>query len=121
MTHITRPDPPAGAAGQGPPLPGPLDVGSVLQAGAGGVGNCLAYWLWEFGIRGDWRVLDRDCAALHNTNRCLALFPCHAGWMSGQPHNKAEVAAALFGGRAEPVWFDEFDPVGDEMSDDEAS
>ncbi|HVT70441.1 MAG TPA: hypothetical protein VHF26_22030, partial [Trebonia sp.] len=96
-------------AGRGPQLAGQLDVGTVLQAGAGGVGNCHAYWLREFGVRGEWRVIDRDLAALHNTNRCLGLFPRDAGWPGAQPRNKAEAAAALFGGRSEPVWFDEFD------------
>jgi hypothetical protein len=99
-------------AGQGPERIGPLDVGSVLQIGAGGVGNCLDYWLWVFGVIGDWRVVDRDLAALHNTNRCLGLLPRHAGWPVGPPMNKAESSAALFGGRAEPVWYHEFDQEG---------
>lgn len=96
-------------ADPGPNLPGPLDVGSVLQIGAGGVGSCLAYWLSLFGTSGDWRVLDRDMVLLHNTNRSLGLFALHAGWPSGSPQNKALAAAKLFGASAHPVWYDEFD------------
>jgi hypothetical protein len=97
------------AAERGPDLPGPVDVGSVLQIGAGGVGLCLAYWLGEFGALGDWRVLDRDDAILHNTNRCLGLLAIDAGWPGGAPRNKAKVAAGLFGALPQPLWYHEFD------------
>lgn len=93
----------------GPDLPGPLDVGSVLQIGAGGVGSCLAYWLRVFGVSGDWRVLDGDTVMLHNTNRSLGLFPHDAGWGLGSPRNKAVVAAELFGARPHPLWYNDFD------------
>jgi molybdopterin/thiamine biosynthesis adenylyltransferase len=99
-------------ATRGPDIRGPLDVGSVLQIGAGGVGSCFAYWLREFGVRGDWRVVDGDTATLHNTNRSLGLLAADAGWGGGEVRNKAEVAATLFGGRALPVWYDELPSDG---------
>jgi molybdopterin/thiamine biosynthesis adenylyltransferase len=95
-------------AGRGPAILGPVDVGDVLQVGAGGVGSCLAYWLCEFGIAGRWRVLDGDDVELHNTNRSLGLFPADAGWPGGQPRNKAEAGAKLIGAGHEPVWYEQF-------------
>lgn len=97
------------SAARGPDLPGPVDVGNVLLVGAGGVGSCLAYWLREFGIVGNWHVLDGDEAILHNTNRCLGLLACDAGWPEGPPRNKAIAAAELFGAIPHPVWYDDFD------------
>lgn len=97
------------AAACGPDLPGPVDVGNVLMVGAGGVGSCLAYWLREFGIVGNWHVLDGDEAILHNTNRCLGLLVRDAGWPGGSPRNKAAAAAELFGAFPHPVWYDGFD------------
>lgn len=93
----------------GPDLPEYLDVGSVLQIGAGGVGSCLAYWLFLFGVSGDWHILDGDSVILHNTNRSLGLFPRDAGWPIGTPRNKAIVAAELLGACPHSVWYDQFD------------
>ena len=99
----------ANDADLGPELPGPLDVGNVLQIGAGGVGSCLAYWLGAFGVSGDWHILDGDIAKLHNTNRSLGLFPHDAGWPAGLPRNKALAASELIGGISHPLWYDQFD------------
>lgn len=96
-------------ADRGPDLLGPLDVGDVLQLGAGGVGLCLAYWLRDFGVIGNWHVVDRDDAVLHNSNRCLGLLVRDTGWLGAAPRNKAIVAAELFGAVAHPCWYDEFD------------
>jgi hypothetical protein len=96
-------------AEHGPVLPGPVDVGNVLLVGSGGVGSCLAYWLREFGTGGAWHVLDGDDAILHNTNRCLGLLPCDAGWPAGTPLNKAAAAAKLFGAFSHNSWYDQFD------------
>lgn len=93
----------------GPEILGPLDVGNVMQIGAGGVGSCLAYWLREFGVRGQWSIVDGDLVELHNANRCLGLFPHHAGWAGAGVSNKADAAASLFEAQAKPVWFDEID------------
>ncbi|HVX56100.1 MAG TPA: hypothetical protein VHA37_00045 [Candidatus Saccharimonadales bacterium] len=96
-------------ADRGPDSLGPLDVGDVLQVGAGGVGLCLAYWLRDFGVIGDWHIADRDDAVLHNTNRCIGLLARDAGWPGGPPRKKAVVAAELFGGIPHACWYDEFD------------
>lgn len=97
------------SAARGPDLPGPVDVGNVLLVGAGGVGSCLAYWLREFGIVGNWHVLDGDEAILHNTNRCLGLLVRDTGWPDGSPRNKAAAAAELFCAFPHLVWYDGFD------------
>lgn len=97
------------AADRGPDWLGPVDVGDVLQLGAGGVGLCLAYWLREFGVVGNWHVVDRDDATLHNSNRCLGLLVRDTGWAGKAARKKAEVAAELFGAIAHPCWYDEFD------------
>jgi hypothetical protein len=96
-------------AAPGPDLLGPIDVGDVLLVGAGGVGSCLAYWLREFGVLGNWHVLDGDKAILHNTNRCLGLLPRDAGWLDGSPRDKAVAAAELFGAVPHPFWYEQFD------------
>jgi hypothetical protein len=96
-------------AGSGPSSFGPIDVGRVLQIGAGGVGSCFAYWVHEFGHNGPWWIIERDWTKLHNTNRSLALFPRHAGWFGGPVMNKAEVAAGLTNATSACVWYDEFD------------
>lgn len=96
-------------ADRGPDSLGPIDVGDVLQAGAGGVGLCLAYWLRDFGVIGNWHIADRDDAVVHNTNRCLGLLACDTGWPGEVPRNKAIVAAQLFGGIAHARWYDELD------------
>jgi hypothetical protein len=38
----------------------PVDVGRVLVVGAGAVASALAYWLYVFGARGSWSVIDAD-------------------------------------------------------------
>lgn len=96
----------------GPDRLGALDVGNVLMVGAGGVGSCLAYWLRHFPVRGTWVVADGDYTELHNTNRCLGLFPDDAGWPSQTPLSKAEVAAGLFGGTPGKLWYDQLDHDG---------
>lgn len=95
--------------GGGPSDLGTLNVGDVLQIGAGGVGACFTYWLREFGSKGHWCVMDGDDTELHNTNRSLCLFPSHAGWASNTIQKKAAVTAALMGGEPIPSWYDEFD------------
>ena len=96
-------------AERGPDSLGPLDVGDVLQIGAGGVGLCLSYWLREFGVVGTWRIADRDDAVVHNTNRCLGLLARDTAWAGGAPRNKAVVAAQLFGALPHACWYDELD------------
>ncbi|HUT57754.1 MAG TPA: ThiF family adenylyltransferase, partial [Phycisphaerae bacterium] len=94
-------------AASGPDTLGPVDVGSVLMAGAGAVGSSAAYWLRQSGIQGLWRVVDKDVTVLHNTNRSLGMTAADAGW-PGQPSApKATVAANLLGTEGLVCWFDE--------------
>lgn len=86
---------------------GPIDVGDVLILGAGGVGSCFGYWVHDFGHRGQWAVADGDVAELHNTNRCLGIFPDEAGLNGGSQGNKAEIAAHLMDARALPKYYDQ--------------
>lgn len=94
-------------AAPGPEFESPLNVGDVMVVGAGGVGSCFAYWLREFGVKGRWPVVDRDKAELHNTNRCLGLFPRDTDWAGQTPRFKADVAAGLFGGKPHRVWYED--------------
>jgi len=91
----------------GPAELAPVDVGSVLMLGAGGVGACLAYWLRQATVLGNWRVVDADVVKLHNTNRSLCFLPGHAGWPDGKCQAKAEVAAQQFGALPLAKWADE--------------
>jgi hypothetical protein len=89
-----------------PAVPGlssiaPLDVGDVLQVGAGGVGACLDYWLRDIGVVGEWVVVDMDVVSKDNLNRCLPFFGGDVGV------NKAKLCAPLIGGVAAPVAYSE--------------
>jgi hypothetical protein len=93
-------------------LVGPLDLGDLVIVGAGALTHALGYWVAEVGMVGRRRVIDRDHAELHNTNRCLGMTAADAGWPDGLPGgaalDKATIAARLFG--AEPIsqWYHEW-------------
>ena len=82
----------------------PVEVGRVLQVGAGGVGSCLAYWLYLFDLKGDWLIVDRDPVTIGNLNRCLPFLFSHVG----QP--KAPVLGQLLDVRSKTAWYDELQP-----------
>ena len=92
-------------------LPGPetleiLDVGRVLMVGAGAVAASLVYWLFVFGIAGEWTIVDQDAVALHNINRGLVFTAADAGWPTGVPQLKAELLSRLIpGSRWDPEWY----------------
>jgi molybdopterin/thiamine biosynthesis adenylyltransferase len=96
------------AAGAGPEVTGPVDVGDVLVAGAGAVGSCLSYWLREIGVVGSWDVVDGDIIRLHNTNRSLGVLATDAGWPTGDPARKAQRAADLIGATPHVQWYHEW-------------
>jgi ThiF family len=96
------------AAGTGPEVIGPVDVGDVLVVGAGAVGSCLLYWLREIGVVGSWDVVDGDVVELHNTNRSLGFLAADAGWPSGDPAPKAERAAELIGATPHVQWYEQW-------------
>lgn len=94
---------------QGPTFDGPLDVGRVLQVGAGGVGASLDYWLALLGLAGHWTITDRDLVDVSNLNRQMAYLAADAGFPEPPAVNKAVAAAASLGGRAspDPHWYGE--------------
>jgi molybdopterin/thiamine biosynthesis adenylyltransferase len=79
---------PGGA--DGPLDPGPLDVGRVLQAGAGAVGCGLDLALATIGLRGDWTIVDGDFVDITNLNRQALFIAGHTGWPIGPATSKAE-------------------------------
>jgi hypothetical protein len=94
---------------QGPSLDGPLNVGRVLQVGAGGVGAALDYWAALLGITGEWTICDGDDVEVSNLNRQLAFLAAHAGYPHPPALNKATVTADLLGpaATASPHWYDQ--------------
>ncbi len=108
-------------AGTGPDVLEPLNVGRVLLVGAGAVAASLMYWLYVFGVSGDWTILDKDTVRLHNTNRGLIFTAAHAGWPSLTPRQiarKAQVLADLMpGARALRWWYDECETLRSEQPD----
>jgi len=105
----------------GPDALDPLNVGSVLLVGAGAVAASLVYWLYVFGVAGDWTIVDKDMIRLHNTNRGLVFTPAHAGWPSITPLQTAGKAAVLAdlvpGAHVLPCWYDECETLRSEKPD----
>jgi hypothetical protein len=92
---------------EGPEFGGPLDVGRVLQVGAGGVGASLDYWLALLGLTGEWTICDGDLVDVSNLNRQLCFLASHAAYPSPPAANKADTAATLLGPAAtpDPHWY----------------
>jgi hypothetical protein len=91
----------------GPDLDGPIDVGGVLCAGAGGVGSALAFFSTFTGLAGDWMWVDGDAVDISNLNRQVAFVAADAGWPEGPAANKAQTIARRLGGshRSSPAWY----------------
>lgn len=79
--------------GQGPPFHETLDLGRVLQVGAGGVGAALAYWLGWVQLGGRWLVADGDTIDVSNLNRQLIYLAADVGYPEGRARLKAPVCA----------------------------
>jgi ThiF family len=94
---------------QGPELSGPIDVGSVLQVGAGAVACALDYWLAVIGAIGAWAIVDGDVVDLSNLNRQMLFGAADAGAYGDRPQPKAMIAAKSLGpdALAEVAWGDE--------------
>jgi ThiF family len=94
---------------QGPPFEGPVDVGTVLQAGAGAVACALDYWLSILGIKGKWTIVDGDYVDVSNLNRQMLFVAADAGFPTGTPQPKADIAKRTLGDQteAEVAWIDE--------------
>ncbi len=96
------------AASQGPRELPVVDVGRTLMVGAGAVANGVAYWLMQWGHTGAWTIVDADPVELHNTNRCVLLFPDDAGWGHGRVRLKSScLSRFLPGARHVDKWYDQ--------------
>lgn len=93
-----------GGAGmdQGPHLLGPVDVGRVLQVGAGAVGCALDWWLRLVGFEGVWTIVDGDLVDVSNLNRQLLFLARDAGYPVGPARNKAGAVGERLGAGARP-------------------
>lgn len=92
---------------QGPELDGPIDVGRVLQVGAGAVGCALDYWLRFCGFVGGWTIVDGDIVDVSNLNRQVLFLASDAGFPDGPCGNKAEKVVRRLGSSAaaSPHWY----------------
>ena len=88
------------------PSSGTVDVGRVLQVGAGAVGGALDYWLSLIGLRGRWTVADPDAVSIDNLNRQILFLAGDTAW-AGTAANKAEMASRRMGPVAtfDPHWY----------------
>ena len=104
---------------QGPEVTGRLDVGRVLQVGAGAVGCALDFWLGFLGWLGHWIVADGDIVAVSNLNRQLLFVALDAGFPDRQATTKAETVIKRLGGQmtASPHWYGEDQAVIDASYD----
>lgn len=101
------------SAAQGPPFAGPIDVGSVLQVGAGAVACALDYWLHVLGLESPVTVVDGDDVDVSNLNRQLLFVAKDAGYPDGVARNKADVIEERVANiEAVPKWLDEADLLG---------
>ena len=94
---------------QGPAFSETIDVGRVLQAGAGAVGSALDYFLAVAGLAGPWWIVDGDDVDVTNLNRQMLFVARDAGFPDGAPANKAVQAAKRLGGVVDHSgqWFGE--------------
>jgi molybdopterin/thiamine biosynthesis adenylyltransferase len=73
----------------GPEHPDLLDVGRVLQVGAGAVGCALDLAGTLVGLGGQWAIVDGDLVEVSNLNRQSLFVASDAGWPTGAAANKA--------------------------------
>jgi hypothetical protein len=99
----------AGSIAQGPPLDARVDVGDVLQVGAGAVGAALSWWLVLCGWAGRWWIADGDSVDVSNLNRQLMFVAADAGFPNVEPRNKAAGVAERMAleATASPHWWGE--------------
>jgi hypothetical protein len=99
---------------QGPVVDGPLDVGRVLQVGAGAVGSALDFFLaLLLGINTKWVIVDGDLVDVSNLNRQLVFVARDAGFPDPEPFNKANRAAKVLAPHATPSahWYGDDEAV----------
>ena len=95
-----------------------IDVGRVLQVGAGAVGSALDFWLALLGISGAWTIVDKDLVDPTNLNRQLLFLAAEAG-LGSDAQNKAIAAAGRLGDVAAAVdgWYGEDSSIVDATYD----
>lgn len=96
------------------PASRPVDVGRVLQVGAGAVGSALDFWLHLVDLAGEWTIADQDEVDASNLNRQLAFIAADAGYPTGSAVNKAlAVAGRVEVATASPQWYRADEGVAD--------
>lgn len=97
----------ANSDAQGPDVPPAIDVGRVLQVGAGAVGCALDYWLMAISWLGSWTIADGDLVDVSNLNRQVLFLAKDAGFDRPTQGNKARIVAGRMGSRAtpSPKWY----------------
>jgi ThiF family len=108
-----------GAGTEQGPAPGRIDLGRVLQVGAGAVGAALDYWLFVLGATDfeDWLVVDGDLVDASNLNRQLLYRAIDAGHPGGTAASKSKVTGRLIGSSSQEGYWGE-DPASVEASYD---
>lgn len=81
----------------GPVVPSAINVGRVLQVGAGASGAGLDTWLRAFDVGGHWTVVDGDVVDLSNLNRQLMYVASDAGYPTGPVRNKSDLIEERLG------------------------
>lgn len=104
---------------QGPVVNDPVDIGRVLQVGAGAVGSALNYFLSMTGVGGSWCIVDGDDVDVTNLNRQMMFVAKDAGFPDGVPLNKAEQAAKRLDAKVvhSGVWYGDDPAVVDRQYD----
>lgn len=82
-----------GDAAQGPSDWSPIDVGVVRLIGAGAVGSALVYWLYQWGVLGNWQIVDADTIKLKNIGKSLLYRTSEAEEFAPSPVSKAGAIA----------------------------
>ena len=104
---------------QGPAFTESVDIGRVLQAGAGAVGSALDYFMAMAGLAGSWWIVDGDDVDVSNLNRQMLFVARDAGFPNGTPANKAEQAAKRLDGAVDcsGQWYGDDPEVVDRQYD----
>lgn len=77
----------------GPADPGALDVGRVLQVGAGAVGCAVNFAAALAGLRGEWTIVDGDAIDVSNLNRQALFVAADTDWPIGPAAGKSPTVA----------------------------
>jgi ThiF family len=106
------------SAVQGPMFEQSIDVGRVLQAGAGAVACALDYWVAVIGNAGSWTIADGDTVDVTNLNRQMLFTAADAGFPEGEARNKADAAAAALSSAVpHPCWVDQVPGIAEALFD----